>query len=564
MRNILFAVILVILGTLFLSPTYPLASKESFRIVYPVDRCMVKWERIRVIGLVTDSSVKNITCQVKGGEVLGGPTVPIIKGAFTASIRLKKGAKNEISILDQSGRTSQKLSIYFSKEEVKPPEGFKPYFIHSPLEKEELCQDCHNLKGEPVSYKKMIPSATCTSAQCHSQIGKGKFVHGPVGSGTCIACHNPHGTPFKSIVTRPGGEGCYICHDAQADEFKGKVIHSPVSEGGCSDCHDPHQSSLKFQLKGASQQDLCFNCHDSKLIKQSNLHEPLKGGGDCIACHKAHSSPNKKLLTLPSEKICFSCHEDVEKGLKKKYVHQPVKENCQECHDPHASSQKALLRKVQNQMCVECHQAIHPKTTQSIAQAKFPHQPVQKGDCSSCHGAHFTDFEKLLKAPLKEICFTCHKDLGEKVKASKFFHGPVEQNDCASCHETHGSSYPKILRNYFPAEFYVPYKTENYAICFDCHNKDIALHAKTLELTGFRNGDRNLHFTHVNKEKKGRSCKACHEAHSGNQPKHIRQEVPYGKMWSYPIHFTMTPTGGTCVVGCHKPFSYDREKPVKY
>ena len=54
------------------------------------------------------------------------------------------------------------------------------------------------------------------------------------------------------------------------------------------------------------------------------------------------------------------------------------------------------------------------------------------------------------------------------------------------------------------------YKTENYAICWDCHNKDMALTEVTSTLTGFRNGSRNLHFFHIN-QKKGRSCKACHE-----------------------------------------------------
>jgi predicted CXXCH cytochrome family protein len=558
MKNILTTILLGF--SLFL--TIPVwAANEGFRIVYPIDRSFIKLEKIRLIGLAQDSSLKNVICQVKGGEVLGNPVIPVIKGGFTVSVRLKKGA-NEISISDQSGRTTQKVAIYFSKEDAKPPEGFQPYFAHFSLEGEGQCQNCHNLKGDLPDYKKMIPSATCISGQCHSQAGKGKFVHGPVGSGTCIACHNPHGTPFKQFVTRPGGEGCYICHDTQREEFKGKVVHSPVSEGGCIDCHDPHQSSLKFQLKGTSQQDLCFNCHDSNLIKKSNLHTPLKGG-DCIACHNAHSSPNERLLTAPAKEICFSCHEDTKKGLKKKYVHKPVRENCQNCHDPHSSSEKAQLKKVAVGLCTDCHKALHPNTLRSVAEAKFPHQPVQKGDCTSCHGAHFTDFEKLLKAPLKEICFTCHKDLSEKVKTSKFFHGPVSENDCAACHDTHGSSYPKILRNYFPAEFYIPYKTENYAICFDCHNKDIALNAKTVQLTDFRNGDRNLHYIHVNK-KKGRSCKACHEAHSGNQFKHIREEVPFGKMWSYPIRYTKTPTGGTCVVGCHKPFSYDREKPIKY
>ncbi len=537
------------------------AADAGVQIVYPPERSLIKWERVRVVGLVKDASLRIITCQVKGGEILGSPAISVIKGAFNVPVRLGRGV-NEISFSDQGGRALGKVSIYHSKEDVKLLEGYQTYSLHFPLDGEEKCETCHNLRGDPPSYRKMIPSATCTTAQCHAKMGKGKFVHGPVGSGTCIACHNPHGTPFKYIVTRPGGEGCYICHDTKREEFKGKVIHSPVAEGGCIGCHDPHQSSLKFQLKGASQQDLCFSCHDSNLVKQAYLHTPVKGG-DCISCHNAHSSPNERLLASSSEKICFSCHEDVKKGLSKKYVHRPAKESCQKCHDPHGSSQKGQLLKAPVQMCVDCHKTIHSKTVQTISGAKFPHQPVQKGECLSCHSTHFTDFEKLLKAPLKEICFTCHKDLSEKVKSSKFFHGPVVQNDCAACHDTHGSPNPRILNSYFPAEFYIPYKTENYAICFDCHNKDIALNAKTQELTDFRNGERNLHFVHVNKTK-GRNCKACHEVHSGNQPKHIRQEVPYGKMWSYPIQYTKVQTGGTCVVGCHKPLSYDRAKPVKY
>ena len=367
-------------------------------IISPVDRSFVRWEQVKVIGLTKNPSAKSVVCQVNGGEVVGSSVVPVVRGAFAASVRLKKGL-NEISVTDQHGQNPQKVSVFLVTDDAKPQEGFNPFFTHFPLDREDQCQDCHNLKGEAPAYNKMIPSATCTSGQCHSNMGKGKFVHGPVGSATCIACHNPHGTPHKYLVTRPGGQGCSICHDTHRKEFKDKVVHSPVSEGGCIDCHDPHESTLKFQLKGSSQQDLCFNCHDSNLVKESFLHTPLKGG-NCIACHNAHASPNGKLLASPREEICFSCHEDAKKGMTKKSVHEPVREDCQKCHDPHGAPQKALLRKVPHQICVDCHKSIHAKTIEAIAEAKFPHRPVQKGDCSSCHGAHFTDFERLLKAPL--------------------------------------------------------------------------------------------------------------------------------------------------------------------
>ena len=554
------AFFLLVLVSVYLSTSYSWTADEGLRIVYPTNSSIVKNERIRVVGLVKDPSTKNVTCQVKGGEVLGNASIPVNAGGFSVLVSLKKGL-NEISISAPSGRAFQKVSVFFSKDEGKAPEGFRRYYSHSPVEGEGQCEDCHNLKGGSPGYQNIIPSATCQTGQCHPKMGKDKFVHGPVGAGTCIVCHNPHGSPNKGMVTRQGGQMCYICHEAEKEKFKGKVVHYPVAEGDCTGCHDPHQSKTKYQLKGASQQALCSTCHDV-ANRGSHVHTPVKMG-ECTECHQVHTSPNQKLLNSPREKICVSCHDDIEQGMSKKFVHKPVaQKGCPTCHDPHSSPNVAQLRKPSWKLCAECHEGSN--ALKAISTAKFSHPPVQKGECTGCHNLHSSDFAKLLKAPMQDICFTCHKELAEKVKTSKFPHGPVMENDCSQCHEVHGSSNPRILKAYFPAEFYVPYKTENYSICFECHNQDIALQPKTKELTNFRNGDRNLHFLHVNKDKRGRSCKACHEVHAGNQKMHIREQVPYGDTWSYPIRYTQTSTGGSCVVGCHKPQSYDRVKPVSY
>lgn len=553
LRLLLFSLTLILL-----SAPYLWTADEGLRILSPANSSVVKHERIRVLGIAKDPGIKNVACQVKGGEAPGNAAVRA-GGAFIIAVQLKPGL-NEITVSDQGGKFSQKISVFFSKDNSKPPDGFRRYYTHYQWNKEDQCQDCHDLKGERPDYAKIVPSTTCITEQCHSRMGKDKFVHGPVGSGTCTACHNPHGSPNKNLVTRPGGEGCYICHEAAREKFKGKIVHPPITGGDCVGCHDPHQSSMKFQLKGGSAQGLCFTCHDASLLNHSNLHTPVKEG--CTECHQPHVSDNSKLLIAPPEKICLKCHSDMEKGLSKKHVHKPVAQNCEICHDAHGSPNKVQLRKDPVTLCNECHGGTN--AMKSIADAKYGHSPVQKGDCGDCHVVHYSDYDKLLKASLKQICFKCHKELGEKVKNNKFPHGPVSTDDCAACHQTHGSPYPKILKNAFPSDFYVPYKAENYAICFECHNKDIALKPETTDLTNFRNGDRNLHFVHVNKQKKGRSCKACHEVHAGSQQKHIREEVPFGNNWSYPIRYTQTATGGTCVVGCHKTFTYDREKPVSY
>jgi predicted CXXCH cytochrome family protein len=170
-----------------------------------------------------------------------------------------------------------------------------------------------------------------------------------------------------------------------------------------------------------------------------------------------------------------------------------------------------------------------------------------------------------------DLCLSCHdrdykKDDGKDIMDMKKWlaentdhHGPIKQKDCSGCHNPHGSQNFRILRNPYPPTFYKPFATENYNLCFSCHEKTIVLNPETTKLTNFRNGNMNLHFTHVNKPVKGRTCRACHETHASNYPKHIREAVPFGS-WELPVNFQKTETGGSCAPGCHKIKKYDRVK----
>jgi len=308
-----------------------------------------------------------------------------------------------------------------------------------------------------------------------------------------------------------------------------------------------------------STSELCYKCHDGATSKMQYVHGPV-AAGDCNVCHNAHASPNEFMLPEPGDALCFLCHDVVQDEMNRPNAHPPVKEACANCHDAHGSPNKKLLNKVENTLCFDCHEELQ----QQVEAASVQHKPVEAGNCMDCHMPHGSDHNKLLQAATKQICFSCHKDIGKLASESQYRHGPVQEDDCYACHVPHGSASPKILTKLFPAEFYNPYKPEIYALCFECHNKDIALDELTTTLTDFRNGDQNLHYLHVHKTRKGRSCKACHEVHASNQARHIRTEVPYGKMWSYPIKYTESENGGTCVVGCHKPKDYSRTEPVTY
>lgn len=396
--------------------------------------------------------------------------------------------------------------------------------------------------------------AGCVTSKCHVEMGTKKFIHGPVGAGICTICHTEvQGQKHKFQLYAEKDELCFNCHEAKRDMMLEDFLHTPVADGNCVGCHDPHQSDFRFTLKGEAD-DLCFTCHDQKNFDDNFVHGPV-AVGDCNACHNPHASANEKQLIEPPDQICFMCHKDESEFLNKRHVHAPVKDDCTNCHSPHANASEFMLPSSPPELCITCHEDFA-----EYANATHKHPPVAEGKCLSCHDVHASDNPRMFRMPQIDLCFSCHTEMYEYISGQSSRHGPIKDGDCNACHEPHGSDNHRILREKFPSEFYNSFEIETYALCFQCHNKDIALDQHTTTLTDFRDGDRNLHFVHVNKEVKGRSCKACHQVHASSQEKHIRSSVPFGKIgWELPINYTKFEDGGSCVVGCHAPQEYHRK-----
>ncbi len=393
----------------------------------------------------------------------------------------------------------------------------------------------------------------CMEADCHSDMGTKEWIHGPVGAGACTVCHNPlENVDHQFVLATEKEELCFNCHETSRDMMLSDFLHTPVSEGNCVGCHDPHQSDYRFTLKGTAS-ELCFNCHEREGFEREAVHGPV-AAGDCNACHNPHASSFEKQLLSPPDELCFNCHEEQADIPDMRHGHAPVEEKCTNCHDPHSNTSEYLLPDDPPGLCYGCHEEI-----MEYASASTPHAPVENGDCDGCHNVHGSDNPMLFTVAQTDLCFSCHEELQEFVAEQEFLHGPVQDGDCNACHDPHGSENHRILRMDFPEEFYKPYSPENYALCFDCHNEEIVEDEKTTTLTDFRDADRNLHYLHVNKMEKGRSCRACHQVHASSQQKHIRTSVPYGSIgWELPVKFTKTETGGSCRVGCHKPKEYAR------
>ncbi len=305
----------------------------------------------------------------------------------------------------------------------------------------------------------------------------------------------------------------------------------------------------------AADVDNCL-CHSNKTIKPF-IHIPVKNG-DCLSCHKPsgqnHPRFKKEAFSLTDKGKAGLCNECHERKDTKKHIHPPVASgDCQDCHDPHQSNNKFQLKGAGASLCYNCHE-------KSKLDRAFPHKPIAEGKCLSCHDPHQSDQKYLLKFAGADLCTTCH----DKAKfAGKSVHAPVATGDCAACHAPHGTQLHHLLKHLVPDGMYQSFNKSNFELCFSCHVNTLADSEQTDTETNFRNGMFNLHYVHVNKAEKGRSCKICHDPHAAGQPHLISSKIAGFGRWRIPIRYTNTNVGGTCVVGCHKQKSYDRINPIE-
>jgi predicted CXXCH cytochrome family protein len=205
----------------------------------------------------------------------------------------------------------------------------------------------------------------------------------------------------------------------------------------------------------------------------------------------------------------------------------------------------------------------HKETKATMEESKFKHDAMTKEKgCAECHRAHDNKFGGLLRKPETELCFTCHEELQTQIAAATSKHRPVSDNRCVACHLPHGSKHGKLLFADYPSTTVSEYDPSKYALCFTCHREGIVREHYVDNETNFRNGRLNLHYLHVNRGNGGHTCRACHIEHASSQPAHIREKVPWG-IWDIPIKFTQSKTGGSCLTGCHKEYTYDRLNPVQ-
>ena len=450
------------------------------------------------------------------------------------------------------------------------------------------------------------PGESCVSSSCHANLRSGKLangnLHGPVALRACGPCHETVDNHHEFRPTFEGAELCRQCHESffsfeKTIGDKG-AIHGPVAAGQCTSCHDPHGGKTNvFTLRKKVDDGLCFDCHEREdLIGDGKPHGPLQLGSDCTICHDPHASKHPKLQRKSGVELCSTCHDEIKQlNVPGMQWHQPAEENCANCHDPHSSSFPKHLHGPLPGLCLSCHaeQAEELGGTRIHAALKVPERcsechtkppsdpnaeecPLvgpagEPGNCLSCHNPHGSQHGKLLQKPLMETCLECHdqpivmegrptiQSVKDQIEGKAHVHGPLRQGNCVACHKPHASDHWRLLKQEFPESFYADFEKERYGLCFQCHDDALVTERTTRLSTNFRHGDKNLHAVHVNREKKGRSCRACHEIHASDLPFQLRKTTPFGK-WQMPIDWTPDEDGGKCAPGCHEPAYYNRSE----
>ena len=351
------------------------------------------------------------------------------------------------------------------------------------------------------------------------------------------------------------------CH---ADIVSHKVMHEVVVQQECLTCHTYDEPSEHRFKSTFSKDQPCGGCHGLK--HQAVVHQPVQEG-QCTVCHDPHGSDYQGMLVSAPRKLCLSCHKDViPRQGEAVSIHAPFRDNCTSCHDPHTSDVKNDLKQAAPDLCFSCHKDVK----EALATNRVVHgAATAEGGCETCHAAHTSKRLNLEKEPQPEECLNCHNrilttpdgrtlpDMVALLKNNPVHHGPIRLGSCTACHKPHASNHTRLLVADYPAEFYSPFKIELYSLCFRCHLPDLVLQPNGVGLTQFRDGEKNLHWVHVNQQK-GRTCRACHEVHASKEAFHIRESVPYGRGdWMLPINFKPTPTGGGCTPGCHVERTYD-------
>lgn len=291
--------------------------------------------------------------------------------------------------------------------------------------------------------------------QCHTELipemGK-TTVHDPFLNEECTVCHTPHGGEVR-VTSRTDTSASVVAGTSWWDGLLSTIFgedswlarHMGTGEG-----------SLYWRVFGPHPGSLCnriiswFKWAPLRLVATVTGRDTGVTTGTSVSS-SGNIADRKSELVMPEDELCMMCHGSIGKKMASAFPHDPVvKGQCTSCHDPHASDHGALLVTDVKKLCVTCHGATLPFDAMQL------HTPFKNVNCLDCHDAHGSDFEGMIVSTQRELCFTCHPSVA-KLHDKPYQHEPFATSKCTSCHEPHGSDNSPLLRKQEPE------------LCYSCH-----------------------------------------------------------------------------------------------
>ncbi len=297
------------------------------------------------------------------------------------------------------------------------------FFSASSIYASDECLFCHKIETETFMLTTHSENGGC--AICHGGTEghlsddnkKNNIMHlGNLGfkkaNAVCLSCHQEKDRDvserFRMVANLHDEVACYECHIVhlstgidhypnghRPDTFKGGVLK---------------EENLDEDL-GLFKTDLSVDCSICHEREADDFIDSEHGLSDltCLDCHELH-----KLRTISQDieeqiERCLFCHTSQELEFKYPYTH-PLRERqikCTDCHNPHSSRYDKMLKKDGDRACKDCHRDVvikggrHPET-------KGTDHPFRRVECKECHRPHGSNFSKLLKHSINNICNTCH------------------------------------------------------------------------------------------------------------------------------------------------------------
>jgi predicted CXXCH cytochrome family protein len=212
-------------------------------------------------------------------------------------------------------------------------DGVPPYL--TPEERERFAAEeaarAAELNAEPRDSRRAVrklsrfthgPFAADECWRCHDLAKASGFRRfGSSGPGEASGADLAEGGRLK----RPVGELCIHCHTdfaAEAPENEDVWLHGPVASGWCVLCHQPHSSVNRKLLYESPANRLCGRCHLPATLLSTPEHLPATPASessptaaiddaepdefdqvvaDCTRCHDPHRGPDRRLLKPPHE-----------------------------------------------------------------------------------------------------------------------------------------------------------------------------------------------------------------------------------------------------------------------